>query len=134
MNAYEKIRAVLLQSQLPLSTGIGSEALAALAELEKSAAPAPPVVGVDDAMCERVSAYMNRGKFTCRGGNVAACYLESWRAELGPHLGLVTREELARQVGAAYRECGNELCHYDSALVDQWWADSNARKRLEGGE
>lgn len=52
---------------------------------------------------------------------------------LGPQLGLVTREEMARRVEAAYRECGNELCHYDSALVDQWWTESNARKAL-GGE
>jgi hypothetical protein len=59
--------------------------------------------------------------------------LAAWQRELGPTLGMVTRKELAREVEAAYRECASELCHYDTALVDQWWADSEARKLLEGG-
>ena len=36
MNTYEKIRTVLMHSQLSLATWIGAEALAALAELERS--------------------------------------------------------------------------------------------------
>lgn len=100
-----------------------------------NSAPQPPEVVVTEEARVRVIRDMISGLPSVRynRGDVAEAYLLAWQRELGPHLGLVPREDVARVVEAAYRECASELCHYDTALVDQWWAESDARKRLEGG-
>jgi hypothetical protein len=55
-------------------------------------------------------------------------------AKLGPTLGLVTREEMAREVEAAYREGYHKArCDGEIPDKDRAWKYSAARKRLEGG-
>jgi len=101
-----------------------------------AAAPAPPVVEVTDEVAKRVNDEWDRLVMR-RDCSPDAAYgydmIAAVQSVLGPALGMVTREEMAREVEAAYRECASELCHYDAALVDKWWAESAARKRLEGG-
>ena len=104
MNAYEKIRAALEQAYKerhePCSVELRiDEALAALAELEKAATQF--VAGeVADEMCDRAYISKWRGVPELIGHEPddedrqwAREWLEAWRAELGPTLGLVELKE-----------------------------------------
>lgn len=97
-----------------------------------AAAPAPPVVEVTDDVAKAVLMAFADFPVRLRNAWTGQDMIAAVQSILGPTLGLVPREDVARMVEAAYRECASELCHYDTALVDQWWAESDARKRLEG--
>lgn len=73
--------------------------------------------------------YGQRGETNCGRAVIAAV-----QQVLGPQLGLVTREEMAREVEAAFREGWGfgELATDDGS--DFGWECSNARRRLGGGE
>jgi len=58
-------------------------------------------------------------------------WLFKWQQVLGPTLGMVTREELARAVEAAFRDgfqTGN--CQLPDEDPGTYWLNSNARKAL----
>ena len=93
-----------------------------------ASAPAPPVVEVAWDVCSRVHDYAAEGQDTL----VARNWLHAWQRELGPTLGMVTRE----QVEAAYREGlrdSNQLEWVDDQYVAGNWLNSAARKRMESG-
>ena len=124
-------------------------------------APRPPEVVVSDEVCENVWLRFQDVPMFANAAMSGRAMITAVQSILGPTLGLVPREDydtkcraliaeraehdrtssnlaslrkdVARMVEAAYRECASELCHYDTALVDQWWAEIDARKRLEGG-
>jgi len=116
-------------------------ALAALAELEAelvelrarlAAINAPPTVEVTDDLARDI----HREYADNKGDGSKVCsgraMIDAVQSILGPTLGLVTREEMVREVEAAYREAVDTLnpCF---ATADALWEGSAARKRLEGG-
>ena len=105
-----------------------------------AAAPPAPVVEVTidtkmdigRAICEAEKDYSNpRILLYHHRGHIA---LAAVQQVLGPQLGMVTREEMAREVEAAFREGWGfgEIQPDDGA--DLGWQQSNARKALGGGE
>jgi hypothetical protein len=105
-----------------------SEVLAAL-----NAAPAPPVVEVTDEVAERVNDEWDRLVMRQDCSPDAACgydMIAAVQSILGPTLGMVTREEHAREVQAAYRDGVNALRTQSPELVYELWVTSDARKRL----
>ena len=128
MNAYEKIRAALEQAYKerhePCSVELRiDEALAALAELEKAATQF--VAGeVADEMCDRAYISKWRGVPELIGHEPddedrqwSREWLEAWRSELGPTLGLVEiREPSDDECRAIWREAkanegdGSKIC------------------------
>jgi hypothetical protein len=99
-------------------------------------APKFEAVEVDDEMCERVWDAVHR-RIACdevmAEPEQVAMFLEAWRGELGPTLGMVSREEHAAAVEAAFREGWGfgELADDDGSEIG--WRQSDARKRLESG-
>ena len=95
-----------------------------------AASPAPPVVSVTDEMAHRV-ANSFYGEATLGNKLEVTEVLQLWQRELGPALGMVAREEMARAVEAAYLEAVEALnpCF---TTADTLWHESEARKRLEG--
>ena len=88
MGAFELIRSELRKSMGDKR----SKALAALAELEKSAAPQFVAGEVTQEMCQRVAASFY-GSDTFANGVEMREALQLWRSELGPTLGLVEIRE-----------------------------------------
>jgi hypothetical protein len=93
-----------------------------------AAAPAPPVVDVTWDVCSRVYDYAAEGQDTL----VARNWLHAWQRELGPTLGMISREEHAAAVELAYMD-GHSDCDHERSVwhVSTDWRDSEARKRLE---
>ena len=95
-------------------------------------APAPPVVEVSDEVCQRIYDHWVAGAPDIRGQcQSARTMIAAVQTILGPTLGLVTLEEMARAVEAAYLEAVEALnpCF---TTADTLWHESEARKRLEG--
>ena len=94
---------------------------------------------VDDAMCERVCAEYQRLESNARitgSRNVASfghAMVAAVRTELGPTLGLVTREEMAARVEAAFKSGLERFAPFyrSDAEVHSAWLESDARKQLE---
>ncbi len=120
MNAYEKIRAALNLAEHAAKhyglAGLGQEttcALAALAELEKVASPQFVAGEVDDAMCERIyMRYLETQEPGCKPvRQIARVWLEAWRSELGPALGMVEIREPTPE------ECERICTEYERLLM-----------------
>lgn len=106
-----------------------------------AAAPQPPVE-VTDEMCKQ--AY--RVKWAREPHALedidsediewAREWLQAWQQVLGPQLGMVTREELARAVEDAFKEgiMKQREAYVMGKTHHEAWLNSNARKALGGGE
>ena len=81
-----------------------------------------PVVELSDDLAASIGRAIGCTPELARG------FVRLAQRELGPQMGLVTREEMARQVQAAYREgfrASGDVCAR--------WQNSAASARLEGG-
>jgi hypothetical protein len=88
-----------------------------------AAAPAPPVVDVTDDVARQI-ANEYYGGAPVNAPEVAGQHMiAAVQSILGPTLGMISREEHAAAVEAAYREGTHQLCGD--------WPESEARKRLE---
>lgn len=113
-------------------------------ELHKSlntfaAAPPAPVVEVTKATCAKVARANVDARLATAPDEIlesataieALAWLFKWQQVLVPTIGMVTREELARAVEAAFRDgfqTGN--CQLPDEDPGTYWLNSNARKAL----
>jgi len=99
-----------------------------------AAAPAPPVADVTIDVLNAISEHYHGIEF---GGDLGARLgrdmIAAVQSTLGTTLGMVTREEMAREVEAALREGHYANGNRDLYDADYCWEHSEARKRLEGG-
>ena len=96
------------------------------------AAPSAPVEVTDEVAAEIGRSIWKapiRGSHAQEGRDA----IEAVQQVLGQHLGMVTREEMARQVEAAFREGHSKPSALSAHCTDDYWINSAARKRLGGG-
>jgi hypothetical protein len=93
-----------------------------------ASAPPPPVVEVTDELAEKVA---HTATMTMHADTtfpkIGRDMISAVQSILGPTLGMISRDEHAAAVEAAYREA-QEI---DGSLSDEHWLRSDARKRLE---
>jgi len=98
-----------------------------------AAAPPPPVVEVTDEVAEKVYWAHRKNDYRPRfEWSVGHSMIAAVQSELGPQLGLVTREELARAVEDAYMEGRSDFTH-GSGIAQIDWRNSMTRKALGVG-
>lgn len=110
-----------------------------------AAAPPAPVVEVTKATCAKVARANVDARLATAPDEIlesataieALAWLFKWQQVLVPTIGMVTREELARAVEAAYMEARLDADDGESGwkeIARRDWLKSRARKALGGGE
>lgn len=113
--AFEGYEGVSRIDEIKADLANNSAALAALAELEKAAAPQFVAGEVTEEMCQRVAASFY-GADTFANGVEMHEALQLWRKELGPALGLVEIREPTP--GECARICNDALEQSDGVNAD----------------
>lgn len=95
-------------------------------------APQPPEVVVSDEMAKKAMHHYHHNPVRNSNSEHGRDMIAAVQSILGPTLGLVSREDVARMVEAAYREGQDNPRDHCTNSYDAW-ARSIARKRLESG-